>query len=501
MTFLVVIPSPEQAARYSLAQAGHDLEQIAPLVAIVVALLLAMTADLIVPRRARGTTVAGIAAGGYVVALGLAIWRWSAAGDLAYYGFASGDRFGLYFSVLFAVLGLATVAISEPYLRRRHLLRPEYHVLTQAAVVGMMALATSTSLVTIFISLETFSVALYVLCSYVRRDTRSQEAGAKYLLIGGFASAILLYGMALIYGATGTTQINEIAQRLSPGVLGNPLLALGVLLLGAGFAYKVSAAPFHQWTPDVYQGAPLPITAFMSVGTKAAAFAMILTVFGNGLAALSFQWQALLAFVAASSMVIGNLGALAQSSLKRMLAYSGIAQAGYVLVGVIAGGRDGTAAALFYLAVYLFMNFGAFAALTLVSGDEEDCDSFHDLDGLGYRHPLVGVTLAIFMLSLAGFPPLAGFFGKLFLFSSAIAHGWTWRVVIAILGSAASAAYYLRVLLHVYTPARGRRETPESRLSQVVVGVAALCTIAAGIYPSLLLASSILGASPLLATP
>lgn len=500
MNLLVAIPTPAQAAHYSWVQAWSDLQQILPIVIVALAMVAGILADLVVPRRARGTTVAVIAAVGYILALAVSAYRWAAGGGgYAYFGFASGDKFALYFEVLFSVLGLLTVAISEPYLRRRSLLRPEYHVLVLAAVVGMMALSAATSLVTVFLSLETFSVALYILSGYIRRDTRSQEAGAKYLLVGGFASAILLYGMALTYGATGTTQVDEIARAVANQGANNPLLVLGILLMGVGFAYKISGAPFHQWTPDVYQGAPLPVTTFMSVGTKAAAFAMILTVFGNALGHLASEWQVLLAFVAVASMVVGNVGALAQSSLKRMLAYSSVAQAGYVLVGVIGGGTQGVASVLFYLGAYLFMNFGAFAVLTVISGHEADADRFQDLDGLGYRHPLLGMMMTIFMLSLAGFPPLVGFFGKFTLFSSAVANGWTWLAVVAVLASVVSVAYYFRVVLHVYTPARGRREEAESPLSLSTVVVSAVLTIALGVYPTLLLAGSIMGAAPVFA--
>jgi NADH-quinone oxidoreductase subunit N len=237
----------------------------------------------------------------------------------------------------------------------------------------------------------------------------------------------------------------------------------------------------------------------MSVGTKAAAFAMILTVFGNALGHLDVLWQALLAFVAVASMVVGNLGAIAQSSVKRMLAYSSIAQGAYVLIGVIAGGANGVGAVLFYLAAYLFMNFGAFAVLTLVSGRESDADRFTDLDGLGYRHPLAGATMTIFMLSLAGFPPTVGFFGKLFLFTAAVGSGWTWLVIAGALASVISVAYYLRVVLHVWTPARGRREEPESRLSLTAVTLAAVLVIALGLYPTLLFGGSILAAAPVFA--
>ncbi|MBO0706643.1 MAG: NADH-quinone oxidoreductase subunit N, partial [Candidatus Dormibacteraeota bacterium] len=307
MELAVQIPS------YPAVQAWHDLQQIAPIAILAVAIMVGLIVDLLLPRGRRSRAVAAIAVVAYVLAGADAVWHWSTGGgDLAYFGFSSGDRFALYFEVFYAVLGVMTVLISEPYLERRQLLGPEFHVITLAAILGMMALSAATSLVTIFLALETFSVSLYLLCSWVRRDTHSQEAGAKYLLVGGFGSAFVLYGMALAYGAAGTTQINGIANAIGSltNPLSNPLLIVAVVLMGVGFAYKVSGAPFHQWTPDVYQGAPLPVTMFMSVGTKAAAFAMILTIFGDALSHLSGAWQALLAFVAVCSMVVGNVGAL-----------------------------------------------------------------------------------------------------------------------------------------------------------------------------------------------
>lgn len=491
----VTVPS------YTPAHAWHDLQQIAPIAILTVAILVGLIADLVVGRRRAGSLVAGIALVAYVLALAVVCLRWAGYGPRgeAYYGFATGTRYALYFEAFFSVLGILTVLVSEPYLRRRRFVRPEFHVLTLAAVTGMMALAASTSLVTIFISLETFSVALYVLSSYSRRETHSQESGAKYLLVGGFASAFILYGMALVYGATGHTQIDAIRQQVAQIGPHDPLLILGIILMGVGFAYKISGAPFHQWTPDVYQGAPLPVTTFMSVGTKAAAFAMIITVFGGGLAHISGEWQALLAFVAVCSLIVGNLGALVQGSLKRMLAYSGIAQAGYVLVGLVAGGSQGYGAVLFYLAAYLFMNFGAFAVLTALSGGETDCDRFTDLDGLGQRHPAMALLMTVLMLSLGGFPPTVGFIGKFFLFSAAVAQGWTWLVIVAALASVVSVAYYVRVIVHIYTPARGRRELPQSGFSVATVVVSAVLAVALGIYPAVLFAGSILGASPVLA--
>ncbi len=490
------------AVNYSAQQALTDLQQIAALVAVVVALLLAMIADLLLPPRRRGPVVAVLALAGLAVALALAAWSLATGGGHeAYFRFATGDSFALYFEVLFSILGLLTIAISHAYVRRRDFLEAEFHVLTLAAVIGMMALASATSLVSIFLGLETLSIALYIACGFGRRETRSQEAAAKYLLVGGFASAFVLYGMALVYGATGSTQLGLISQSVTAqaDASQNPLLLLGVLLLGVGFAYKVSGAPFHQWTPDVYQGAPLPVTAFMSVGTKAAAFAMIIRVFTYGLPHLAPQWQALLALVAAASMIVGNLGAIAQRSVKRLLAYSGVAQAGYILIGVVAGGRAGIGAVLFYLFAYLFMNFGAFAVLTVLAAPEGDRDDLGDLDGLGFRHPLLGLLMTVFMLSLAGFPPLVGFIGKFFLFSAGVSSGWTWLVVIGVLTSVVSVYYYLRVVFHVWTPVSGRPALESSPAPVAAIAASALLAVALGVYPSIVFAAGILGSGPVLA--
>jgi NADH-quinone oxidoreductase subunit N len=341
------------------------------------------------------------------------------------------------------------------------------------------------------------SIALYIVCGFVRADFRSQEAAAKYLLIGGFASAFVLYGMALIYGGAGTTVIPDIALRLASTSATNPLILMGILLMGVGFAFKVSAAPFHMWTPDVYQGAPIPVTAFMSVGTKAAAFAMIVRVFEGGLPHLAPEWQTLLAFVAATSMVVGNLLAIAQTSLKRLLAYSGVAQAGYILIGVIAGGQNGLAAVLYYLFVYMFMNFGAFAVITLLSAPEGDRDSFADLEGLSRRNPVLAVAMSIFMLSLAGFPPSVGFFGKLFLFTAGVGAGYTWLVVLALLMSVVSVFYYVRVLIPIWSPSPRVDRVPVSISSTATVVLSGVASLALGIYPTSLLIAGQLGANPI----
>jgi NADH-quinone oxidoreductase subunit N len=373
------------------------------------------------------------------------------------------------------------------------MLEGEFHILIMAAVIGMMVLGSATSLVTVFLGLELFSIALYIACGFARGETRSQEAAAKYLLVGGFASAFVLDGMALIYGGAGTTLIPEIATRLQDAASGNSLILLGIVLMGVGFAFKVSAAPFHMWTPDVYQGAPLPVTAFMSVGTKAAAFAMIVRVFAGGLPHLAPEWQALLAFVAATSMIVGNVMAIAQSSLKRLLAYSGVAQAGYVLIGVIAGGQNGLAAVLFYLFVYMFMNFGAFAVVTLLAGPEGDRDRLTDLDGLYRRNPLMAVLMTVFMLSLAGFPPFVGFFGKLFLFTAGVSAGYTWLVVLAVLMSVVSVYYYVRVLIPVWSASARTDKLESSASSTMAIALSGALSLVLGLYPATLLVAGQLG--------
>jgi NADH-quinone oxidoreductase subunit N len=483
---------------YTWSQAVSDLGQISPIVALVGFFLLAIVVDLALPRVRRSGAIAMVAVVGFAYSLGTALYRWqSGVGGYAYHRFASGDDFALFFEILFASLGILTVALAHSYLKKRGLLESEFHILIMAAVIGMMVLASATSLVTVFLGLELLSISLYIACGFARTDFGSQEAAAKYLLVGGFASAFVLFGMALVYGGAGTTVIPDIAKNLGSASETNWLVVLGILLMGVGFAFKVSAAPFHMWTPDVYQGAPLPVTAFMSVGTKAAAFAMIIRVFAAGLPHLSPEWQVFLAFVAATSMVVGNLMAIVQTSIKRLLAYSGVAQAGYVLIGVIAGGQAGLAAVLYYLFVYMFMNFGAFAVLTLLAGPEGDRDSFADLEGLGRRNPVLAVAMTVFMLSLAGFPPSVGFFGKLFLFTAGISAGYTWLVVLAVLMSVVSVFYYIRVLAPVWAPAPAGEGLRASVSSNFAIVLSALASIALGLYPTSLLIAGQFGANPI----
>lgn len=483
---------------YSLGQAGTDLTQVAPIIALSVALLVALVADLVTPRETAGRTVAAIAVLGYLVAGILAVTHWDGGGS-AYHGFATGDHFARFFEILLSILGVLTVFVTHAYVTRRALPQSELHILLLAATTGMMALAAATSLVSIFISLELLSIALYVACGYDRGATSSQEAAVKYLMVGGFASAFLLYGMALVYGATGTTVLSQMSSRVATG--NDALVALGVVMMSVGFAFKISGAPFHQWTPDVYQGAPLPVTAFMSVGTKAAAFAMIIRVFNGGLIHASADWQAALAVVAALSLVVGNLLAIVQSSVKRLLAYSSVSQAGYLLIGVLAGGRSGIAAVLFYLAAYTFTNFGAFALLTILSGPDGDLDRLENLDGIGRRNPWLGLLMTVFMLSLAGFPPTVGFIGKLWLFTAGVSAGFTWLVILAVIASAVSVYYYLKVLTHFWAAPAELPEAPSlSRPGILIVSGAGALALVLGILPYVLLAMGTSGAGSLVAS-
>ncbi|MBO0684520.1 MAG: NADH-quinone oxidoreductase subunit N [Candidatus Dormibacteraeota bacterium] len=494
MSLMLLAATP--VVRYGWTQALSDLHQIAAIAVVVVALLVAILLDLALPARLRGTAVLAVALAGLGASIGFAsVGLWGGGGRSAYSNMVTGDSFALFFELLLGILGVFSVVLAQAYVVRRGLGPSELHVLTLAAIIGMMALASATSLVSVFVALETLSLALYVACGYIRRETRSQESAVKYLLVGGFASAFILYGMALVYGATGSTLIPTIAQRVTGNDITNPLLVLGVLLLAVGFAYKISGAPFHQWTPDVYQGAPLPVTAFMSVGTKAAAFAMIIRVFNVGLHQLSGEWSLLLAFVAVCSMVLGNLAAIVQTSVKRLLAYSGVAQAGYILVGVVASGTTGVGAALFYLVAYLFMNFGAFAVLTALVTKEGERDGMADLNGLGYRNPLLGVLMTFFMLSLGGFPPLVGFWGKFFLFEAGVSTGWTWLVVVAVLASVVSIYYYLRVVFHVWQPVTTERRLALSPASVATTLVPGLLALIMGFLPTFVLTHGLTGAA------
>ena len=373
------------------------------------------------------------------------------------------DGFTVFFTLLFCAVAALSVLLSWDYAKRTRLQQAEYYSLMLLSTLGMIVMAASNDLITIFLGLELMSIALYVLVGFRHDQLESNEAALKYFLLGAFASGFLLYGIALLYGATGTTQLARMAEFLSDTPLAsNPMLILGGLMVLVGFGFKIAAAPFHMWTPDAYEGAPTSITAFMSAGAKAAGFAALLRLALTVLPGITADWHGLLAAIAVLTMTVGNVTALLQTNLKRMLAYSSIAHAGYLLVAVVAGGTDGAAAALFYLAVYSAMNLGAFGVLTRLGRDQEERVLISDLAGLGFRQPAIGLAMTFFMLSLGGIPPTAGFMGKVYVFSAAVNTGHVPLVVIGVLNSVVSVFYYLRVTVAMYMQEPSGEPTPIS---------------------------------------
>ncbi len=351
----------------------------------------------------------------------------------------------LYAYLIVLSAGGLGVLLSPSYLKRLKLVHQgEYYALLLMAMTGMMLMAAATSFVIVFVGLEMFSLALYILCGFVEQRKASQEAGMKYFLLSSFASAFLLYGIALIYAATGSTTLTTIANFVRPLHQAPMLLLVGVGLLTVGFAFKVSAIPFHAWTPDVYQGAPAPVTAFMSVGTKVAALLAFIRIFGFVLLPVHNDWMPVVWALAVLTIVIGNLMALTQSNVKRMLAYSSIAHGGYLLIGVVVGGQAGASAILFYLSCYLFMNLGAFGVISVLERTDNGGYDATDLRGLWSRCPWIAGLLAFFLISLAGFPPMGGFAAKYYMFYVALTNGHPELLIIGVLASILGVYYYLR---------------------------------------------------------
>jgi NADH-quinone oxidoreductase subunit N len=355
------------------------------------------------------------------------------------------DRFALFSNwIILAGAGLG-VLISQGYVRRQGLQAAEFYGLLIYSTVGLMIMAAARDLIVIFLGLEIMSVAVYVLAAINRKDPKSAEAGLKYFLLGAFSTGFFLYGIALVYGATGSTHISTIAESIVGGTAHGALLAFGIALLVVGFSFKVSAVPFHMWTPDVYEGAPTPVTAFMSVAVKAGAFLAFLRVFSVAFADAYASWWAILWWLTVLTMVVANLIATVQVSVKRMLAYSGIAHAGYLMVAIVAANETAAAGLLFYLLIYTLMNIGAFGVVMVVSGHGEERLEIQEYAGFGWRHPMLGIFFTIFLLSLAGFPGTGGFIGKVFLLQGAMEADLVYLSVILVLTTVVSYWYYLRV--------------------------------------------------------
>jgi NADH-quinone oxidoreductase subunit N len=468
---------------------GIDYGVILPELVVVGTAIVLIFLDLLLPVSRRGwlpaVTVVGLLA---ALVASLPLWGQTrpAFGDTVV-----GDSLAAFFNVLLIVITILTVLISPRFLRALHLDYGEYYILLLGATSGMMLLAAATSLMTIFLGIELLSISLYVLSGFARSTQRSQESALKYLLLGGFATGFLLYGMALIYGATGSTTLRGIAAFVTSGsgASGNVLLLLGIGFLSVGLAFKASAAPFHMWTPDVYEGAPTVVTTFMSVATKSAAFAAIGRVFIATFPSISVRWYFPLALIAIFSLFIGNLVAIIEDNLKRILAYSGIAHAGYILLGILPGTAAGFSASVFYIAAYAVMNFGAFAVVTALGAGGEQTADLSYWRGLFYRRPFLATVMTIFMLSLAGIPPTVGFFAKLFVFQ-ALVNAQIWApLVVAVVMTIVSFYYYLRVVVVMLaTPDEAVAEKHGLGISTGgVLGLAAVATIALGIFPTTVL--------------
>lgn len=411
--------------------------------------------------------------------------------EYAFNGMWVVDNYCRFFKLIFLVGTGLTILISIRYVENEGVQHGEYFALILFATLGMMIMASGTELMTLFLGLELMSISLYALAGYTRTRMISNEAALKYFLLGSFATGFLLYGMALLYGTTGTTSLHGISVFLAKNHLKSPIPLIGMALLVIGFGFKIAAVPFHMWAPDVYQGAPAPVTAFMSAGPKAAAFAAFVRVFTDALPGLHTEWTSLIWVLAVLTMTVGNVIALVQDNIKRMLAYSSIAHAGYVLVAFLAAGELGISSILYYMLAYTFMNIGAFAVITVMSERDEEKVDIADYNGLGYTHPIAAIAMSLFLFSLAGIPPTAGFMGKFYIFSAAIKQGYLWLAIIGVINSVISVYYYLRVTVAMYmkTPDAAPAETAvSSRIFSpaciVAIVIAACGVLRMGLFPS-----------------
>ena len=489
---------------FQAATPDINLTLIAPELIVGVAGVIVMMVDAFARREQRWVT-GSLSIISLLAALVMSIWLWTSwpAQRSAFNGMIVLDELRLSFTLIFLIVSLLTILISSIWIENEKLPAGEFHSLLLFATCGMMFMASAGDLVIVFLGLEILSIATYVLAGFRRTDIRSNESSLKYFILGSFASAFLLYGIALIYGATttatlpGTTNIATIASRLDQSLY-PPLLLAGAAMLLVGFGFKIATAPFHVWTPDVYEGAPTPVTAFMAAGPKAAGFASFMRVFVFGFplatavvstSAYAHQaWLGALAIMAVLTMTVGNVVAIVQNNVKRMLAYSSIAHAGYALVGFVAAGAATTpedrsaalSAVAFYLLTYAIMNMGAFAVVTLIARRGDQQTNVEDYNGIGFASPVLSFSLSLFLLSLLGMPLTAGFMGKIFVFSAALKQGYTWLVVIGVLNTAVSAYYYLRLIIVMFFRERtGAWELPRIPAS---VAIALILTILGVFY-------------------
>jgi NADH-quinone oxidoreductase subunit N len=422
----------------------------------------------------------------------LLLWRTTGddgSGPISF-GVVTADKFGLFVNLVLIAVGLLTVVFSSQTIERDRLPAGEYYAMLMFAIVGMMLMAQATDLLVLFLALETMSIAVYVLTGMRRDQPQSTEAAFKYFLLGAFASSFFLYGIAFLYGVTGTTSIDGISSEIArQSMSGNPMIYLGIGLMIVGFAFKIAAVPFHMWSPDAYEGAPTVVTGFMSTGVKAAAIAAFVRVFLKGLDPMIADWAPVLWWIAVATMVVGTVVGVAQTSLKRMLAYSSIAHGGYILAGLVAGSDVGKASILFYLAAYALTNLGAFGIIALLGSRERANDDLRDYAGLWHSHPGLAALMTFFLLSLGGFPPTAGFIAKWYVFSAAIGSGYYGLAIIGVLSSVVSVFFYLRIVVMMYMTDRDARPVPPPVPAVAMAGlvVAMIGVLYLGVLPTRLI--------------
>jgi NADH-quinone oxidoreductase subunit N len=457
---------------------------IVPMACVAAAGIAAMTAEAFRAPNER-MPIGGLGIVGLVGAAFAAFVLWNH--NASSFGVVVADNFGLFVTGVLVIVGVLAIGISGPSIDREHLPGGEYYALMLFAIAGMMLMATAADLIVIFLALEVLSLAVYVLTGIRRDSPVSTEAAFKYFLLGAFASAFFLYGIAFTYGLTGSTRLDRIASLMAAQASApTPMQFLALGLLFVGFAFKVSAVPFHMWTPDAYEGAPPAVTGFMSTGVKAAAFAAFARVFLSAFEPLRAAWAPALWVVAAATMIVGTVVGVSQSSVKRMLAYSSIAHGGYLLLALLAANDVGKAAILFYLLTYAITNLGAFGVIAALESVDRPNDRVRDFAGLWNDHAGLAALMTIFLLSLGGFPPMAGFIAKWYVFSAAIAAGYTWLAIIGVLTSVVSVFFYLRIIVMMYmtTEETAARFPPVPRVVALTLVVSAVLVLYLGILPA-----------------
>ena len=420
-----------------------------------------------------------------VIAAAAATFALAGEPRLVYSGMFVVDDFSVFFKAVFYLATGLCVLMSPRYLEEEDIARGEYYVLLLFALAGMMIMASGLDLLSIYVGMELQALCIYVLTGFIRHERRSNEAALKYVILGSVSSGIFLYGLSLVYGITGTTQLTDMAAALSTGGAHDPALVLATVFLVTGLLFKVGAVPLHMWVPDVYEGAPTTITAFMSVGPKAAAFAILLRIFLDAMAPAAEIWVVVVAVIAVLTMALGSFVALVQTNIKRMLAYSSIAHAGFVLLGLVAGGPDGVASVMLYLLIYVFMNLGIFAIIIMMRSGNVSGEAIEDYAGFAKSHRGLALLMLIFLFSLASIPPTAGFFAKFYILVALVEQGYVGLAVIAVLLSAVAAFFYIRIVMLMYMKEEARpfdlALTPSLRMAIAITGAG---TVGIGLLPS-----------------